>query len=132
MEIRKKNPIKIFDNKLGKLDQEELDIRNRLSQIEQERKNLLNQRKNAGIKKYMSRDKRNELLNEGKDLGFSLSELKILEYYNDHWNQDTITNDAITDFDNLEKYVIEQAPYKTNLLYRLGNIYHNGGKKDEN
>lgn len=132
MGIWKKDPIKTYDNQLGKLDQEELWLMKRLEDVRKLKADTLDNRRNAGPKKYMNAGKRNNLLSEAERLGYSHDEIARLKKCSDDWNQDNISNEVIDEFENLGKYIKSQASYKDNLLYKVCDILSLGGNENEN
>ena len=66
MGIWKKDPIKTYDNQLGKIDQEELQLIKRLEDLRKLKEDTLDNRRNAGLRKYMNESKRNNLLQEAE------------------------------------------------------------------
>lgn len=132
MEIWKKNPLVQYDNQLGKIRQEKLQLKKRLEELDDQEIDTLNNRRDAGIKKYMSNEKRKRLLDEAETLGFSHEEIQALRVYVDNWNQDIVTNAIIDELENLEKYIEKQAPHKKNPLYKLGGLTNScGGNEND-
>lgn len=131
MGIWKKDPIETYDNQLGKIDQEELELLKRLEDLRKTKQDILVNRRDAGLKKYMSESKRNALLGEAERLGYSHSVIEKLKEYSDDWNQDKVSNEIIDEFENLGKYIKEQAPYKDNPLYKVSAIVNGGGGGNE-
>lgn len=125
-----KNSIKKCDNRLGKIRQEKLELKNRLQELDELEENELVIRRNVGIKKYISEEKRRRLLDEAERLGYSHKEIEILRVYVKDWNVDNVSNEIIDSFENLETYIAEQAPYKNNPLYFIGNIVCADGGRD--
>lgn len=94
---------------------------------------ILNNRRDAGIKKYNNSNKRKQLLDDAAYLGFSNSEIEMLRQYIQQWNQDDVTNEIIDKFENLEKYIKKQAPHRKNFLYKIGSLpNNNGGTENDN
>ena len=131
MEIWKKNLLESYDNQLGRIRQEKLGLKKRLQELDELENNTLSERKNAGIKKYLDENKRNNILNEAEKLGFSHEAIEKLRDIARDWNQDNVSNDIIDEFVNLESYIENQAPHKKNPLYRLGDMLNfSGGDED--
>lgn len=128
MGIWKKEPLSEYDNQLGKIRQEKLELTKRLSELDIMENDVLDNRRDAGLKKYMNVELRKKLLNEAEGLGFSHEEIEKLRAYENEWNQDIVSNSVIDEFVDLEKYIKKQAPHKGNLLYMLGK----GGNQDDN
>ena len=70
----------------------------------------------------MKEEKRERLLSEAEELGFSHVLIEELRKKTKDWNQDNITNEMINEFENLNLYIKKQAPYRRNPLYFLGSI----------
>lgn len=132
MGIWKKDPIKTYDNKLGKIDQEKLQLMKRLEYLSKVEKDILDNRRNAGLKKYMNEGNRNDLLQEAERLGYSHDDIERLKKYSDDWNQDNISNEIIDEFENIGKYIKAQAPYKDKLLYKICDGLNLGGNENAN
>lgn len=132
MGIWKKDPIKTYDNQLGKIDQEELQLIKRLEDLRKLKEDTLDNRRNAGLRKYMNESKRNNLLQEAERLGYSHDDIARLKKHSDDWNQDNISNEVIDEFENLGKYIKAQAPYKGNPLYKVCVTLNLGGNENEN
>lgn len=67
-----KDPIKTYDNQLGKIDQEELQLLKRLEDLRRLKEDTLYNRRNVGLRKYMNESNRNDLLKEAERLGYSM------------------------------------------------------------
>ena len=133
MEIRRKNLIDIYNNQLREVEQEELETKHTLQLIQEKKMNILNNRKDAGIKKYNNSNKRKQLLDDAELLGFSSTEIEILRQYIQQWDPDNVTNEIIDKFENLEKYIKKQAPHKKSFLYKIGSLpNNNGGTENDN
>lgn len=133
MAIWKKNPLEEYDNQLGKIQQEKLQIKKRMEELEALEKNTLESRKDAGLRMYMKVEKRERLFSEAEELGFSHEIIENLRNQTEDWNQDNITNEVIDELENLNVYIKKQAPHKKNPLYLLGGIANNiGGSENDN
>lgn len=133
MKMRKKNPLGKYDNQVEKVEQSILVSKKRLEQQYELKSNILSERRDAGIKRYLNRDKRETLLNDAEQFGYSHDEIDRLRNDTKDWNQDNISNEIIDDLVELENYVLERLPYKERLLYYLGGIIDlRGGDEDEN
>ena len=51
--IWKKNPLEEYDNQLGKIQQEKLQLKQRMEELENLEKNTLEDRKDVGLRMYM-------------------------------------------------------------------------------
>lgn len=133
MRIWKKNSLIEYDNQLGKIDQEKLKLKQRMDELEELEKNTLEERKNVGFRMYMKQEKREKLLSEAEELGFSHKLIEKLREQTKDWNQDSITNEIIDEFENLNTYIKVQAPHKKNPLYFIGGIGNiKGGNENDN
>lgn len=122
MGIWKKNPLEEYDNRLGKIQQEKLKLKQRMEELETLEKNTLEDRKDVGLRIYMMEKKREDLLSEAEELGFSHELIEDLREQTRDWNQDNITNEHIDEFENLKKYIKKQSPHRKNPLYILGGV----------
>lgn len=130
--IWKKNPLEVYDNQLGKIQQEKLQLRKRMEELDDLEKNTLNIRKDVGLRIYMNEEKRERLLCEAEELGFSHESIEKLREQTKDWNQDLISNEMIDELENLVKYIKRQSPHKRNLLYLIGGITNFvGGNEDD-
>ncbi|WP_444240619.1 hypothetical protein [Eshraghiella crossota] len=127
MAIWKKNPLEEYDNKLGKIQQEKLQIKKRLEELETLETNTLENRKDAGLRMYMKVEKREKLFLEAEKLGYSHEIIENLRNQTEDWNQDNITNEVLDEIENLNVYIKKQAPHKRNPLYLLGGITNIAG-----
>lgn len=107
MGIWKKNPLEEYDNQLGKIQQEKLQLKQRMEELENLEKNTLEDRKDVGLRMYMREEKRERLLSEAEELGFSHELIEELRKKTKDWNQDNITNEIIDEFENLNLFVYE-------------------------
>jgi len=125
--IWKKNPLEEYDNQLGKIQQEKLQIKKRLEELEILETNTLENRKDAGLRMYMKVEKREKLFLEAEELGYSHEIIENLRNQTEDWNQDNITNEVLDEIENLNVYIKKQAPHKRNPLYLLGSITNIAG-----
>lgn len=86
MKIWKKNSLESYDNQLGKIRQAKLGLKKRLQELDELENNTLSEHKNAGIKKYLDENKRNNILNEAEKLGFSHEAIEKLRDIARDWN----------------------------------------------
>lgn len=105
MAIWKKNPLEEYDNKLGKIQQEKLQIKKRLEELEILETNTLENRKDAGLRMYMKVEKREKLFLEAEELGYSHEIIENLRNQTEDWNQDNITNEVLDEIENLNVYI---------------------------
>lgn len=125
--IWKKNPLEEYDNQLGKIQQEKLQIKKRLEELDILETNTLENRKDAGLRMYMKVEKREKLFLEAEELGYSHEIIESLRNQTEDWNQDNITNELLDEIENLNVYIKKQAPHKRNPLYLLGGITNIAG-----
>lgn len=130
--IWKKNQLEVYDNQLGKIHQEKMQLIKRMEELDALEQNTLNNRKDVGLRIYMNEEKRERLLCEAEELGFSHEGIENLRKQTKDWNQDSISNETIDELENLVKYIKRQSPHKRNPLYLLGGITNSvGGNEDD-
>lgn len=107
-----------YDNKISALSQEELELTKRLADVKKEKETLQLERRDFGIRCYLDKEKRREILEQARKLGYSPDKLNELEPYIENWNQDVIDNDKLDSFRIIDKFIINnQEPYNENILY---------------
>lgn len=123
-----------YDNKISTLGQEELELAKKLEDIKKEKKALQLERRDFGIRYYLDKNKRKELLEQAQKLGYSPDKLNDLMPYIENWNQDVVDNDKLDSFRIVEKFINNnQEPYKENILYKISQLFSDrGGNKNEN
>ena len=130
--IWKKNQLEEYDNQLGKIQQEKTWLKKRMEELEELEKNTFDIRRDTGLRMYMNEDKRERLLREAEELGFSHEGIEELRIRIKDWNQDNVSNEIIDELENLKKYIKRQSSYKKNPLYILGGINNLiGGNEDD-
>lgn len=73
--------------------------------IDEQISNIVDERRDYGIKQYLDKKKREELLGNAERYGYSPEKLRELRVYVDEWNQDCVTNDVLDSFNaNVRKY----------------------------
>ena len=108
-----------FDNQISNLNSNKLEHLNEIKKIEDEITNK-EERLNYGLKYYLEKEKRENLLNQAKEYGYSEIKIDFLRPYVDNWNQDIITKDIIDSFRMVEKFVNDnQGNYKKNIFYKF-------------
>ena len=133
MAMWKKDPLEEYDNQLGKIQQEKLDLKNRIKELDALEIDVLKNRKDMGLRMYMKAEKREKLLSEAEELGYSHKVIEDLRNFSKDWNQDNVTNELINEFKNVELYIKKNAPHRKNLLYLLGCVTNDrGGNEDDN
>lgn len=123
-----------YDNKISTLSQEELELTKKLEDIKKEKKALQLERRDFGIRYYLDKNKRKELLEQAQKSGYSPDKLNDLMPYIENWNQDVVDNDKLDSFRIVEKFINNnQEPYKENILYKISQLFSDrGGNKNEN
>ena len=113
-----------YDNKISALSQEELELTKRLADVKKEKETLQLERRDFGIKCYLDKEKRREILEQARKLGYSPDKLNELEPYIENWNQDVIDNDKLDSFRIIDKFIINnQEPYNENILYKISQFF---------
>lgn len=67
MGIWKKNPLEEYDNQLGKIHQEKLQLKQRMEELENLEKNTLEDRKDVGLRMYMREEKEKDCFQRQKN-----------------------------------------------------------------
>lgn len=117
-----------YDNKISALSQEELELTKRLADVKKEKETLQLERRDFGIKCYLDKEKRREILEQARKLGYSPDKLNELEPYIENWNQDVIDNDKLDSFRIIDKFIINnQEPYNENILYKISQFFSDRG-----
>ena len=117
-----------FDNQILELNTGKLEYLKKINKIDDEISNKEEERLNYGIKYYLEKEKRENLLSQAKAYGYSEQKINALMPYVDHWNQDIITRDIIDSFRMIEKFVNDnQEDYKGNVLYKLAKFINGEG-----
>jgi len=97
--------------------------------IDEKISNTVNEKLDYGIKYFLDREKRKELLENAEKYGYSPKKIDELRVFIDEWNQDCVTNDVLDSFKVLEEFVKNnQEPYKGNIMYRFSKILSNEGR----
>lgn len=123
-----------FDNKISNLNSKKNEYLKMIQRLDEQISNTNDEKLNYGIKHYLDKQKRQELLELAAKYGYSPEKLSQLQKYVDEWNQDVITNDVLDSFRMVEQFVHEnQEPYKGNIMYKLSKFLNNeGGNSYEN
>ena len=117
-----------FDNQILELNTGKLEYLKEINKIDDEISNKEEERLNYGIKYYLEKEKRENLLSQAKAHGYSEQKINALMPYVDNWNQDIITRDIIDSFRMIEKFVNDnQEDYKGNVLYKLAKFINGEG-----
>lgn len=118
------NKFEEFDNQISRLNSDKLEHLNAIKKIDDELSNKEEEKVNFGIRYYLEKGKREYLLRQAKECGYSEQKIKELVPYVDNWNQDIVTWEVIESFRMLEKFVNEnQEDYKGNILYKLAKFF---------
>ncbi len=128
--IWKKDPIQECDNQLRSIRQEKLELLKRIDELSDQENNTLNARRDAGIRKYIKHQDRERILSAAEKLGYSHDVISSLRDKSHDWNQDTVTNETIDKFVQLEQFIRSQAAYKSNIFYRIGSWFPDDGGND--
>ena len=109
-----------FDNQISNLNSDKLEHLREIKKLDDEISNKEEERLNYGIKYYLEKGKRESLLSQAKEYGYSETKINALMPYVDNWNQDIITKDIIDSFRMVEKFVNDnQDNYKVNIFYKF-------------
>ena len=91
--------------------------------------NTVDEKRDYGIKHYLDREKRKELLENAEKYGYSLEKINELRVFIDEWNQDCVTNDVLDSFRVIEEFVKNnQEQYKENIMYKFSKFLSNEGR----
>lgn len=134
MIIKKTDKLDEYNNRIELGNTEILELTQKLESKKREVSNIITEKRDYGIQKYLSKEYRNKLLLEAKGLGYSNKKIEELEQYVEAWNQDVITNEIIDSFKVIEEFVENnQDPYKNSMLYKIGKFFDcEGGNSNEN
>lgn len=114
-----------FDNQISNLNSDKLECLREIKKLDDEISNKEEERLNYGIKYYLEKGKRENLLSQAKAYGYSETKINALMPYVDNWNQDIITNDIIDSFRMVEKFINDnQDNYKKNILYKFSKLFN--------
>ncbi len=123
-----------YDNKIQALNQQELEHLKEISNIREAKKKLEIERRDCGIRTYLEKEKRERILEQARQYGYSYEKLEELQNFVNTWNQDVVDNDIIDSFRMIEAFIEDnQAAYKKNIFYRVSKCFADrGGNSDEN
>lgn len=124
---KKSNWAKEYDDEINNLNSTKLEYQKQIKKIDSTVDNLKNSRRDAGLAHYGDKKKREDLIEKGREKGYSETKLKMLQPYVEEWNQDNVTNEILDDFNILEQFVAERYSYQNNKLYKLSNFFSDGG-----
>ena len=118
-----------FDNKISDLKTKKTEYLKVIQGLDKQISNTTDERLNYGIKHYLDKQKRQELLETAAKYGYSPEKLSQLQKYVEEWNQDVITNDVLDSFRMIEQFVYEnQETYKGNIMYKFSKFLSNEGR----
>lgn len=123
-----------YDNKISGLEQEELELLKRISDIKKNKEKLQLERRDFGIQYYGSKTKRQKLFELAQKYGYSPEKLNEMKPFLEDWNQDVVNNDKLDSLRVIEKFVNDnQEPYTQNIFYRVYQCFTDkGGNSNEN
>lgn len=109
-----------YDNKISDLKTKKTEYLKMIQGIDEQISNIVDERRDYGIKQYWDKKKREELLKNAEKYGYSPEKLHELKVYVDEWNQDCVTNDVLDSFRVIEEFVKDnQEQYKGNIMYKF-------------
>lgn len=118
-----------YDNKISDLKTKKTEYLKMIQGIDEQISNIVDARRDYGIKQYLDKKKREELLKNAEKYGYSPEKIHELRVYVDEWNQDCVTNDVLDSFRVIEEFVKNnQEPYKENWIYKLSKFLSNEGR----
>lgn len=118
-----------YDNKISDLQTKKTEYLKMIQGLDEQISNTVDERLNYGIKHYLDRQKRQELLETAEKFGYSPEKIRQLQKYVDEWNQDVITNDVLDSFRMVEQFVNDnQEAYKGNIMYKISKFLSNEGR----
>lgn len=94
-----------YDNKISDLKTKKTEYLKMIQGIDEQISNIVDERRDYGIKQYLDKKKREELLGNAEKYGYSPEKLRELKVYVDEWNQDCVTNDVLDSFRVIEEFV---------------------------
>lgn len=123
-----------YDNQISNLSQEELELSKKLIDLRKNKEKLQLERRDYGIQYYLDKGKRQTLIEQAEQFGYSPEKLEELRPYIENWNQDIVDNDRLDSFRMVEKFVNDnQEPYTKNILYKIAQLFSDkGGNNNEN
>lgn len=118
-----------YDNKISDLKTKKTEYLKMIQGLDEQISNTAEERLNYGIKHYLDRQKRQELLKTAEKYGYSPEKLGWLQKYVEEWNQDVITNDVLDSFRMVEQFVNDnQESYKENIMYKFSKLLSDEGR----
>ena len=118
-----------YDNRISDLKTKKTECLKMIQDIDEQISNTVDEKRDYGIKHYLDRKQREELLETAEKYGYSPEKLNELRMYVDEWNQDCVTNDVLDSFRVIEKFVKDnQESYKENIMYKFSKFLSNEGR----
>ena len=119
----------MYNNKISDLRHKKTEQVKIIQGIDEKISNTVNEKLDYGIKYFLDREKRKELLENAEKYGYSPKIINELRVFIDEWNQDCVTNDVLDSFKFLEEFVKDnQEPYKGNIMYKFSKFLSNEGR----
>lgn len=118
-----------YDNRISDLKTKKTKYLKMIQDIDEKISNTVDEKRDYGIKHYLDRKQREELLETAEKYGYSPEKINELRMYVDEWNQDCVTNDVLDSFRVIEKFVKDnQESYKENIMYKFSKFLSNEGR----
>lgn len=118
-----------YDNKISDLKTKKTEYLKMIQGIDEQISNTVDEKRDYGIKHYLDREKRKELLENAEKYGYSPEKINELRVFIDEWNQDCVTNDVLDSFRVIEEFVKNnQEQYKENIMYKFSKFLSNEGR----
>lgn len=118
-----------YDNRISDLKTKKTKYLKMIQYIDEKISNTVDEKRDYGIKHYLDRKQREELLETAEKYGYSPEKINELRMYVDEWNQDCVTNDVLDSFRVIEKFVKDnQESYKENIMYKFSKFLSNEGR----
>jgi len=115
-----------YDNKIADLRTREVECFKMIQGLEEQISNMIDEKRDYGIKRYLDKRKREELLEKAEEYGYSLEKINELRRYVEEWNQDCVTIDVLDSFKVIEEFVKNnQEPYKSSIMYKFSKLTSN-------
>lgn len=118
-----------YDNKISDLKTKKTEYLKMIQGIDEQISNTVDEKRDYGIKHFLDREKRKELLENAEKYGYSPEKINELRVFIDEWNQDCVTNDVLDSFRLIEEFVKNnQEQYKGNIMYKFSKFLSNEGR----
>lgn len=118
-----------YDNKISDLKTKKTEYLKMIQGIDEQISNTVDEKRDYGIKHFLNREKRKELLENAEIYGYSPEKINELRVFIDEWNQDCVTNDVLDSFRLIEEFVKNnQEQYKGNIMYKFSKFLSNEGR----